>query len=141
MLADIQNWVTVIQNHLFCRPELNLTGPIDRECIPCAAGTFKPANGSAACQICRNNSDTHEQYPRTPCQCHKGFFDVLTLNMLSSNIRVLRDLPYHLLVASTPAMGSSIAGKKFHKPTFFAEGEYYGNAFVRFSKTTSSTGS
>ena len=42
-------------------------------CVECASGTFKPASGSEACQICRNNSDTF-LYPRTVCQCRTGFF-------------------------------------------------------------------
>ena len=106
-------------------------------CVECAAGTFTAANGSAVCQICRNNSDTYDQYPRTICQCHQGFFDFVTQNMLSSNVRALRDQPYHLLVTSTPSWGWTSAGRL---PLFFAQGGYYNNAFLRFSKTSATSG-
>jgi len=46
-------------------------------CVECAAGSFSPVNGSAVCQVCRNNSDTF-LYPRTACQCRTGFFGIGT---------------------------------------------------------------
>ena len=47
-------------------------------CVECAAGSFSPVNGSAACQVCRNNSGTYDFYPRTECKCHRGFFGIGT---------------------------------------------------------------
>jgi len=106
-------------------------------CVECAAGSFSPVNGSTVCQVCRNNSDTYELYPRTECQCHKGYFNAVTQNMLSSSVINLRDQAYHLLIATTPVWGWTSAGSL---PTYFAQGGYYNNAFLRFSKTSATSG-
>jgi len=105
-------------------------------CVECAEGSFSPVNGSAVCQVCRNNSHTYD-YPRTECKCHIGFSNVVTLNQLSSNIQSLRDQPYHLSVASPAALGGTTAGSQ---PTYFAQGGFFGKPFLRFSKTAATSG-
>jgi hypothetical protein len=80
-----------------CLCHSGFTGPVDAECIPCAAGTFKPANGSAACSLCPTGTDTYESYPRTACQCHKGFSpSCVVKNGVSRTYSNPGDLPHFL---------------------------------------------
>jgi hypothetical protein len=118
-------------------------------CVECTAGSFSPVNGSAACQVCRLNSDTYD-YPRTECKCHMGFYDALTRNVFSNDTIVsILSHQYSVLVANPPMYGTRVASGVYTDaanvqysvaPAYIASGGYNGNAFLRFTTTPSKTG-
>jgi hypothetical protein len=76
MSSELMAQPNAANKHL-CLCNAGWAGVAANGCVECAAGSFSPVNGSAACQVCRNNSDTF-MYPRTVCQCRKGFFGIGT---------------------------------------------------------------
>jgi hypothetical protein len=85
-------------------------------CKTCEVGNCALVSASITCQLCS-----------TLCEARR-----ILIPIPVSTVSV-----FSLRVSSIPVLGSSTVG---NLPSFFASGGYYNNAFLSFSKTTSTTG-
>jgi hypothetical protein len=137
-----------------CNPRY--TGPDVGPCVTCEAGKFKNASGPAACVTCPAN--TYSASGAFSCtSCPTGFqsaagsrevtdccdpnttFVTNLFYSLSSATQAQLSSTYVVLVSNSPTVGG-VATPASSRPTYITVDGFNGQPFLRFSKTSSTTG-
>jgi hypothetical protein len=143
-----------------CSCNSGYTGPDVGPCVACVAGTYKNVSGSAACGVCPAN--TYSASVASVCTaCAAGFTSApgsieaadccdpntaYVKNLyysLSSATRAAVDLQmYNVRVSSAPMLGNraGLPPPSGSAPTFALSDGYNGQGFLRFSKTSPTSG-
>ena len=137
-----------------CNPRY--TGPDVGPCVACEAGKFKNASGPAVCDVCPVN--TYSANGAFGCiTCPAGFqsaagsrevadccdpnttFVTNLFYSLSSATQAQLSSTYVVLVSNSPTVGG-VATPASSRPTYITVDGFNGQPFLRFSKTSSTTG-
>jgi len=94
-----------------CRCNAGFTGADGGECAACAAGTFKPAAGSAACTLCPANSwSLPASDAGADCKCDAGYTGQDGAACSACAAGTFKDAPGDAACAECPVSSSSPAG-------------------------------
>ena len=143
-----------------CTCNTGYTGPDGGACVACVGGTYKDVTGSSLCPSCPANSYSTLTTAAASCtMCSAGFKSlpgsIVVADCCDANTTIASS-PYYLLSAATRAVfgyyyavrvsSSPLLGLRATSagaaPTYVsasADG-YKGQGFLRFSKTTSTSG-
>ena len=141
-----------------CTCNIGATGPNGGPCPSCAGGKYKDVTGTSPCLQCSANFYSTNTSAATSCtQCPLDFQSTAVsvsivdccdpnttiidglLNALSSNTKARWSLGYVLSVSSPPMFGYTVTSASV-APTYSAGDGFNGQPFLRFSKTSTTTG-
>jgi len=140
-----------------CTCNTGYAGPNGVACTACVGGTYKNVTGTSACIVCAANLYSTLPTAATSCTaCNPGFQSLASsavvgdccdpnttiasspFYMLSSNTQAVLGYNYAVRVSSVPLLGLRAGGSA--APTYVASDGYNGRGFLRFSKTSTTTG-